>query len=345
MQRLWAGLVLAIALGAAEPNAEDQAAMQEVLRRYLRGVNDCDAAAAKAAITSDFTVRGLGTGGRLSSLLQTCDGPKPAFEITALARILNSVTSDVVNADAFFRTVGMPGGEQAGRLYITFARRDGAWRIFSLRFHPYTFERPLVSVIPATHHDPAGPDGWVTLFDGSSIQAFQDASGAPFPDAWWKIDDASLRAVAGKDGRALRTKDTYRSFELRFEWKAAQKTNSGIKYRLFYLVDVPNGVSEAAGFEYQIADDNGDPGAMQHPSERSGSLYNQIAAHGAVPKPLGEYNQSVIIVRGRRCEHWLNGVKVVEFEADANPPESPVMIQHHTTEVWFRNMRIRRLDD
>jgi hypothetical protein len=345
MQRLWAGLLLPLVAIAAEPSAADQTAMQDVLRRYLRGVNDCDGAAINRTVTKDFTVRGILSGfvQPATYSLNQCSAGKPAFEIAALARLLNRVTDNVTVADAFFRTIGMPGGEQAGRLYITFAK-DAEWRIFSLRFHPYRFESPLIAVQPAERHDASGPDGWVTLFDGTSTDALQDASGDAFPAAHWKVEDGALRAIAGQAGRGLRTRDTFRSFELRFEWKAPPQGNSGIKYRLFYLLGIPGSISDGAGFEYQVADDTGDPGAIAHPAERSGSLYNQIAARGAIVKPLGEYNRSAVIVRGRNCEHWLNGVKVVEFAAESNPPESPLVIQHHSTDMWFRNIRIRRLD-
>ena len=320
--------------------------MQDVLRRYIQSVNSCDEAGAKSAVTSDFATRYSWTPAFSARLLPTagmCGPGQPSFEVSVLARTLRAVTDDVTMADAFFRTIGVPNGDEAGRLYITFVRRDGAWRIFSLRFHPVRFEKPFFGIEPATHHDPSGPDGWLNLFDGTSRNAFQDATGGAFPSSW-TIDGDALKAVAGKNGRALRTKDTYRSFELRFDWKTGPKGNSGIKYRLFYLAENPRGGSDGAGLEYQVADDGGDPGAIRFAVERSGALYNQFAPRGAVPKPLGEYNQSVLIVRGRHCEHWLNGVKVVEFAAESNPPESPIMLQHHGTEVWFRNIRIRRID-
>jgi hypothetical protein len=47
-------------------------------------------------------------------------------------------------------------------------------------------------------------------------------------------------------------------------------------------------------------------------------------------------------VDNTHVEHWLNGVKVVEAELDA-AFESPIVLQHHHTEAWFRNVKIRRL--
>jgi hypothetical protein len=349
MLLLWAALIAAVALTAAEPSAADQTAMQDVLRRYLFAVNTCDAEGARAAVTTEFRAQGSWPRGLSEKLLpkpEHCKDPKFAFEITALARVVVLVTSDAAFTDAYFRTIGLPTGEQAGRLYVVFARREKDWKIFSLRFHALPSERPVLTVEPAKEHDQPGPDGWISLFDGSATDKFTDASGDPFPGSW-RVDEGALRAVAMKNGRALRTKDTYRSFDLEFEWKATPKGNSGIKYRLFFIwvgIGGPTGGSDGAGFEYQLVDDDGDPGAMKHPTERAGALYNQIAPKGAVPKPLGEYNQGRIVVKGRHCEHWLNGVKVVEFDVESSPQESPILIQHHGTDMSLRNIRIRRLD-
>jgi len=346
MSKLWVAILLTALLGAAEPSSKDQEDMQDVLRRYLKGVNDCDAAAVKSAITSDFVTRFSWTralSGRLLPSPEVCSPGRVSFEVAALARFFRSATDSVVLSDAYFRTVGMAGGDQAGRLYVTFVKGSSGWRIFQLRFHPSRFERPFFAVEPAKGHDVPEADGWVTLFDGSSTDRFQAANGDSFPETW-RVEQGTLRAIASGSGHSLRTKDTYGSFDLRFEWKAPPKGNSGVKYRLFYIAETPRGGSDGAGFEYQVVDDSGDPGAIRFPLERSGALYNQIAPSGAHIRLLGDYNESRIVVRGRHCEHWLNGAKVVEFEAESRPPESPILIQHHETDFWFRNIRIRRLD-
>ncbi len=346
MKLSFAGLLMAVAARCAEPGAADQTAMQDALRRYMQAVNDCDAKAAGAAITKDFSPSGVGMGVAFNARLRpgaaVCGPDRVALEMTAQARVLRSVTDDVTIADGFFRTMGLPGGDKSGRLYLTFVRRDGKWQVMGLKFHALPSEAPIVVVVPAAAHDPAGADGWVTLFDGGSTAAFIEAGGGAFPPTW-KVEGGVLKSIPAKQGRGLQTRDTYQSFELRFEWMATAKGNSGIKYHLFYLLNGPQG-SDAAGYEYQLADDAGDPGAVKYPVERSGGLYNQLAPVGAVLKPLGEFNQSAIVVRGRHTEHWLNGVKVLDYEAESGPPEGPLVIQHHTTEMGFKNIRVRRLN-
>lgn len=338
--------ILQLALNAAKPAPEDQMAVQELFRTYIKAVNDCDPAGVASVITNEFysTGPGMGSaaGSRFKPVAQFCEAPNRAkYELSATARVVIGVTSEVIIADAYFRTVVWPEGEKSGRIYLTFVKREGIWKLINLRLHPFQFEKPLVAVQVAATHDSPGPDGWVNLFDGSSAHGFIDIGGGPIPPSW-TIEDGLLRAVAGKGGRALRTRDTYRSFELKFEWKAPPKGNSGIKYHLYYLNDGRG--SDGTGREYQIADDEGDPGAIQFPVERTGGLYNQFAPKGAKPRPLGEFNESAIIVRGRHCEHWLNGVKVLEYESESGPLEGPLVLQHHTTNMWFRNIRIKRLD-
>lgn len=331
-----------MALGAVEPLPSDQFAMQDVLRRYIQAVNDCDGAAAKAAVAPGFRTglswtRPLSL--RLMPTAEMCKPPAVRLEVTMLARLFNVATPDVTLSDGYFRTIGLAGGDQAGRVSIAFVRHLGTWKVFQLRFQPANYEPPYFAVEPATTHLAAGKDGWIAL----GADAFQDAIAPGWPKSW-VVENGVFHALPVLPARSLRTKDTFRSFEMEFEWKTSPKGNSGVKYRLFYLSQTPALGSDGAGYEYQVADDNGDPGAIGHPVERTGALYNQLAPKGARPKPVGEYNRSRLVVRGRHSEHWLNGVKVMEFEAESTPPESPIVLQHHESEFWFRNLRVRRLE-
>lgn len=337
-------LVVAILSWGAEPSAGDQAAVQQVFRKYLKAVNDCDEAAAKEVVT-DFAALAPGFSPlfsrRLTPKSADCGEDRVRFEVSAIARLFALATPEVILSDAYFRTIQLPGGNKAGRAYLVFVKKGSEWKLMSLRLHSYLLEKPFYEIVPSKTHDDPGPDGWIRLFDGTSLDAFMDIGGGEFPKTW-RIEDGTLRAIAGRPPRGLRTRDTYGSFELRFEWKSPSKGNSGVKYHLFYLNSGAG--SDGAGHEYQVADDDGDPGAIRFPVERSGALYNQFEPKGAKPKPLGEFNESAIIVRGRHCEHWLNGAKVVEYETESGPLEGPILLQHHTTDMWFRNIRIKRLD-
>ena len=46
------------------------------------------------------------------------------------------------------------------------------------------------------------------------------------------------------------------------------------------------------------------------------ALYDLIPANGAneIVKPAGQWNSGMIVAKGAKVEHWLNGVKVLEYE-------------------------------
>ena len=108
---------------------------------------------------------------------------------------------------------------------------------------------------------------------------------------WPLRTDIAERSIWKRDGNAMASGWCLREQE--FNWKVASKGNSGIKYRRFYLTD-----GDAAGYEYQLADDAGDPGAIRSPRERSGALYGVLPPMKSVVKPAGEFNHSVVVVRG-----------------------------------------------
>lgn len=158
-------------------------------------------------------------------------------------------------------------------------------------------------------------EGWTSPFDGKSFRGWINPSGEGAPPPGWRIVDGALATVphsAGVPVISLRTREECINFDLKFAWKVQQKAKPGCIYPLFTL---------AGGMQYQIADDNGDPGARVDPRQRSGALYG---------------------VMHERIEPWLNGVKTSEYPVDV-PLPSPLVLQDHFPEVEFRNLRSRRL--
>jgi hypothetical protein len=156
----------------------------------------------------------------------------------------------------------------------------------------------------------------VLLFDGKTTNGWLEVTGRPVPDASWTIEDGSLRALnSGHGFQDLRTEAVFRSFELQFDWKLEKGGNSGVKYQVQKTDRWTNAdglQARARGLEYQLFDDASEPSV--DPRKRCGALYDKIAPSSAAARPVGEFNRSVLIVRGAHAEHWLNGVRVVEFE-------------------------------
>jgi hypothetical protein len=341
------GIIAASGVSQPEPpslSAVEQREIQDAVERLVVAVNTRDVAGVKAVTLPSFDARGEGRWFVRDGFHAFSDRSREnlnGVEVATLIRGSRLLTANLAFADGFFRTIAWPGGDFAGAVSVSLVKQDGKWFVATARFGAYHFsDRTFLEVKPAPVNMAPGPGGWINLFDGSSLNAFVSPAGGPVSDSW-SIQNGilTLAPVKGSPSRGLRTKDTFKSFELEFEWKLPAKGNSGVKYRLFYLSG-----GDASGHEYQLADDRGDPGAIRYAVERSGALYNQIAPSKNVVKPVGEFNRSSLIVRGRHCEHWLNGEKVVEYEANSGPLEGPILLQNHGTEAWFRNLRIRRLD-
>jgi hypothetical protein len=200
--------------------------------------------------------------------------------------------------------------------------------------------------------------GFKLLFDGTTTAGWRGLGMEGFPKDRWVIENGCLHCVGDEHSKAkpndLVTTDTFENFELSFEWLVPKaKGNSGVKYR----VQEKKGEGFAFGPEYQCMND---PGVEN--KDASGALYDVLPPKGKTLAPDGQFNRSRILVRGNHAEHWLNGVKVVEFEwgSDAlkaavaqskfkNTPEwgrdprGHIALQDHHDEIWFRNVKVRDL--
>lgn len=203
------------------------------------------------------------------------------------------------------------------------------------------------------------PAPWISLFDGSTPAGWVEATGAPFPTASWTIESGCLKSLPNADGvQDIRTAASFHDFELELEWKTTPAGNSGIKYLIHKTEQWPGRMGKgyqarARGPEYQIADDARNKDALSDPRRRSGGLYGLIAPLADAAKPAGEFNQTRITVQRGRVIHYLNGHKTAEYELSRMETrrfparqvfDSPISLQNHNSEVWFRNIRIRRLD-
>ena len=226
------------------------------------------------------------------------------------------------------------------------------------------FFATAAALLVATQLAAAQDQPWHSLFDGSTSKGWEEVTGKPFPTRSWTIEDGCLKALVRTDGfEDIRTVETFRSFELQFEWKLAKLGNSGVKYLIQRMDDWTNKdgrQARARGLEYQLVDlDSPD---ASDPTRITGALYSILAPANANWR-IAVFNESRLIVHGDHVEHWLNGTKVLSYETtspavqtalrkmlpkDAGPEtplvkESPISLQNHSSEVWFRNIKIRAL--
>ena len=214
--------------------------------------------------------------------------------------------------------------------------------------------------------------GFRMLWDGKTTQGWRGAKQKQFPSQGWHIEDGVLKVEASNGGESTNggdivTLESFRNFELSLDFLITKGANSGIKY--FVKPGLNLGEGSAIGLEFQILDDENHPDAKlgKNGNRTVGSLYDLIraenkstGARGKNFKGVGQWNNARIVVRGGKVEHWLNHVKVVEydrfsqiFEALVEKskyekwgqfgqwPEGVLLLQDHGDEVSFKNIKIR----
>ena len=208
--------------------------------------------------------------------------------------------------------------------------------------------------------------GWKLLFDGKSAEGWRGFQKKEFPGKSWSVTDGSLIcSKEGPRGGDIITTGQYSDFEFACEWKISEGANSGIKYFVDEERKDKKGklLTSAVAHEYQILDDDAPAWVKLHPQSKTGSFYEVLPpVANKTLKPVGEWNSTRIVVQGKHVEHWLNGVKVLEYETDGAPAaagiasskfkdvpgfaaniKTPILLQDHGGGVWFRNLKIREL--
>ena len=196
--------------------------------------------------------------------------------------------------------------------------------------------------------------GWKLLFDGEQIAGWRSYGSEKEQHGGWVIRDGALHKPAGVRAGDIMTIDTYEDFEFRWEWKLEKGGNNGVKY----FITPERGA--AVGHEYQMIDD----ARVKDAYSSNASFYLVVKPAADKPnRPMGEWNQSRILVRGNHVEHWLNGKKVLEYECGsetimAQVPKTKfkkypgfgkkitghILLTDHKDPCWYRNLKIRRLE-
>ena len=155
----------------------------------------------------------------------------------------------------------------------------------------------------------------IELFNGRDLTGWEDHKNPHL----WTVEDGMIVGIseAGKMSN-LSTQAQYGDFELRLEYNADAKVNSGVFLRVSDLDDEVH-----TGLEIQILDTYG----KELPLDRgdSGALYDMIAPSANELKPAGEWNQMRMRCHGPQVAVELNGVQVVDADLDLfdTPGQNP----------------------
>jgi hypothetical protein len=211
-------------------------------------------------------------------------------------------------------------------------------------------------------------EGWTLLFDGRTSRGWRGARLDGFPEKGWAIEHGTLTVLASggaesAHGGDIVTVEPYRDFELEVDFRYTEGANSGIKY--FVDPTLNRGPGSAIGCEFQILDDRRHPDAKKgvNGNRTLASLYDLIPARDKRDNGPNAWNRARIVVRGRHVEHWLNQVKVLEYEratdmwralvacskyarwpAFGEAASGHILLQDHGDRVSFKSVKIRKLD-
>ena len=194
-------------------------------------------------------------------------------------------------------------------------------------------------------------EGFKLLFDGATLNGWRGFKRADA--AGWDVVEGTIHHATGEVD--LLTVEEFQDFELRLDWRISPGGNSGIFYR---------GTEEYdeiywSAPEMQVLDDSAHADAMNRLTA-AGSDYALYPAPAGVVHRAGEWNSVRIIARGHHVEHWMNGVKVVEYELDSpdwrarvaaskfhawpnygKASKGHIAVQVHGGDIRYRNVRIR----
>ena len=202
--------------------------------------------------------------------------------------------------------------------------------------------------------------GWQLLFDGKTLNGWRPYQNKQSHS--WSVSDETLYCKGStsdkSDMRAdIITVDQFENFDFSIDWKIAPKSNSGI----MYLVTEQYPAAYLSGPEYQIIDDAGYPAKLED-WQKTGANYAMNPAPDAKTNPVGEWNNTRIVVNNGKVEHWLNGRLIVSYEMWTDKwnqekttgkwKDAPgygmsrkghIALQDHGDQAWFRNIKIRKL--
>ncbi|MEN8825616.1 MAG: DUF1080 domain-containing protein [Wenyingzhuangia sp.] len=208
---------------------------------------------------------------------------------------------------------------------------------------------------------------WQMLWDGETTNGWRGAKLQNFPEKGWEINNGILSVLAsgGAESAAggdIVTKAMYSDFEIKVDFNITEGANSGIKY--YVDTELNKGLGSSIGLEYQILDDEKHPDAKRGSHEGSrtvASLYDLIQANTSKHmNEIGQWNTAHIISKQGKVEHWLNGVKVLEYQRGSDEflklvneskykewpkfgllDKGNILLQDHGDLVSFKNIKIK----
>ena len=152
----------------------------------------------------------------------------------------------------------------------------------------------LVSAFAVAGQRSRARSGWVSLFDGKSLDSFTQTG-----EANWRIEDGAIVADKGKGGHLV-SKEKYKDHAIRIEFWSDEKANSGIFARC-----EPDKIGARTCYEFNIFD-HAPRSELRHRLDRLHRRGQSDAEGGRQVEHDGGH------MKGRQLTLVFNGVKTVD---------------------------------
>jgi hypothetical protein len=221
----------------------------------------------------------------------------------------------------------------------TFSTKGFIMRFVIVAFAVFCFSLVYAADSPDGLSDEERAAGFTLLFNGNNLDGWKHSGN-------WVAEDGVVTRQ-GRGGSLVYTSAKVPDdFELRFDWKVARGSNSGVYYR-------------PTQYEYQILD-NAVHADGKNPRTSASSLYFCMQPSVDATKPVGQWNSGRVVCKGTVIQHWLNGVKVIHLDykdpkwkfnvdmlrergGNLEARGANLSLQDHGDPVWYRNVRLREL--
>jgi hypothetical protein len=168
--------------------------------------------------------------------------------------------------------------------------------------------------------------GWRLLWDGKTTKGWKGAKSDNFPKHGIEMVDGTIHFLKHQESKDYKksgdivTQEKFDNFELEADVMFKKGGNSGVKYFVDALAE---GDGRNIGFEFQVLDkDHPDYHKGVDGNRTIGSLYDLIAAENLSEanrdniraNGADRWNRVRIVVKGGKVQHWINNIKVVEYD-------------------------------
>ena len=193
--------------------------------------------------------------------------------------------------------------------------------------------------------------GWTLLFNGEDTSQWRNYQKVSIGEGW-KVESGEL-IRKDKGAGDIITKKQFGAFEITLDYKISKGGNSGLMFHVTEEEKKP----WQTGPEIQIQDN-----VDGHDPQKAGWLYQFYKSETDATKPAGEWNTLRVLITPKKCVHWMNGKKYLEYVKGSDDwnerlaaskfsrfpkfgvaTKGHICLQDHGNLVSFRNIKIREV--